>query len=452
MRLFVCQKITSIDFSPSRTNRKPRIAKTLRYFYATRLELQLSPACARVLTNKSLPDLSFSQFALLFSVQQKTLVPRPKKPFRVIRFWPSYKPHANGPKYHLHCKTQLIKHKPWTNEPNSMLLHADDDEDADENELWIQTYRHFLNSSQAEQYIPELENEMKNAMYAHEFWQRKNAEVYEDIPHPELHLQDEWMQIANFHQIYKSDAPERDDWDKPRLHWTPHEIRQMPTWVSDLEKNYVPPARKHVDLKIALRNASPDQRAGYDVVERHFQSDTSKPLRLIVHGRAGTGKSYLLNLLAARLTDAAHFAATTGTAACIINGETIHRLLGLPTKAYHEKPLSLDRLKKLQDKWGDLSKPQKTYIFIDEMSMLGQKTLYWIDQRCKQLTGRKTEYFGGLSIILCGDFGQLPPVKDTVMFGKHQAEFLSQKHINAEKLFSFDQAIILDTQHRVARF
>ena len=39
-----------------------------------------------------------------------------------------------------------------------------------------------------------------------------------------------------------------------------------------------------------------------------------------------------------------------------------------------------------------------------------------IDRRCRQATGRMTELFGGISLILVGDVAQLPPVSDKVLF------------------------------------
>ena len=51
------------------------------------------------------------------------------------------------------------------------------------------------------------------------------------------------------------------------------------------------------------------------------------------------------------------------------------------------------------------------YIIVDEYSMLGQTMFGWIDRRCRQATGKIDEVFGGKSIILVGDPGQLPPFK-----------------------------------------
>ena len=58
----------------------------------------------------------------------------------------------------------------------------------------------------------------------------------------------------------------------------------------------------------------------------------------------------------------------------------------------------------------------KMYIIIDEMSMLGQRMFTWIDRRLKQATAKHDQPFGGISIILIGDFAQLPPVGDRLLF------------------------------------
>lgn len=56
------------------------------------------------------------------------------------------------------------------------------------------------------------------------------------------------------------------------------------------------------------------------------------------------------------------------------------------------------------------------YMIIDEKSMVGLRLLGLIDQRLKAAKPSPTpQFFGGLSILLVGDFAQLEPVADTVM-------------------------------------
>ena len=48
--------------------------------------------------------------------------------------------------------------------------------------------------------------------------------------------------------------------------------------------------------------------------------------------------------------------------------------------------------------------------------MLGKKSCGWIDRQCRQATALHEQLFGGKSIILIGDPGQLPPVGDKPLY------------------------------------
>ena len=58
----------------------------------------------------------------------------------------------------------------------------------------------------------------------------------------------------------------------------------------------------------------------------------------------------------------------------------------------------------------------KHYIIIDEMSMLGQKTFSWVDKPLRQATGALHASLGSISVLLFGDFAQLPPVADRPLY------------------------------------
>ena len=73
-------------------------------------------------------------------------------------------------------------------------------------------------------------------------------------------------------------------------------------------------------------------------------SDPNRPpLRMVVSGTAGTGKSYLIQCL---LKDRLCVAAPTGVAAFNVDGYTLHSLLSLPVKG--DKPLEGKRLQTIQ--------------------------------------------------------------------------------------------------------
>src|ERR1700722_11402912 len=146
-------------------------------------------------------------------------------------------------------------------------------------------------------------------------------------------------------------------------------------------------------------------------------------LRMIIMGTAGTGKSYLIRAIRERLRTIAGTGqnppvivlAPTGVAAFNINGATIHSMLSIPIiNDKRGKGLDIDgeRLKQLQERLQGVH-----YVIIDEKSMVGRRMLAQIDTRLRQaFPENKNVPFGGRSIILFGDFGQLPPVLDLPMY------------------------------------
>ena len=104
--------------------------------------------------------------------------------------------------------------------------------------------------------------------------------------------------------------------------------------------------------------------------------------------------------------------APTGVAAFNINGTTIHSTLSLPIINNKKFELEGNQLKQLQERLANV-----IYLIIDEKSMVGRRMLALIDLRLRQaFPEHKNEAFGGRSIILFGDFGQLPPVLDLPMY------------------------------------
>ena len=125
-------------------------------------------------------------------------------------------------------------------------------------------------------------------------------------------------------------------------------------------------------------------------------------------GSAGSGKTFLLNKFVAYLKEkkiAVGITASTGIAATHLNGRTIHSWCGLGI----EEKMNAS-VKKSIAKSDVKERIKKTKVLIiDEVSMLSAKRLDLINQVCQKVR-KNTEPFGGLQIILSGDFFQLPPV------------------------------------------
>jgi ATP-dependent DNA helicase PIF1 len=98
-------------------------------------------------------------------------------------------------------------------------------------------------------------------------------------------------------------------------------------------------------------------------------------------------------------------------AALNVNGSTAHSFLRLPINTA-VKDLRGESLAGLQERCQQL-----TYYIFDELSMIGATMLNAIDCRIRQAHPDNADVvFGNKSVILFGDFGQLPPVADRRMY------------------------------------
>ena len=102
--------------------------------------------------------------------------------------------------------------------------------------------------------------------------------------------------------------------------------------------------------------------------------------------------------------------APTGIAAFNIHGSTLHQSLSIPIRGFPK--LNAQQLLLLQGRLNPIN-----YIILDEKSMMGRKLLFKIDSRLRDgFPTTRNEYFGGCSMLMFGDFSQLPPVGDTPLF------------------------------------
>jgi ATP-dependent DNA helicase PIF1 len=126
-------------------------------------------------------------------------------------------------------------------------------------------------------------------------------------------------------------------------------------------------------------------------------------------GAAGTGKSFLINHYRKHFAPKVPVVSSTGAAAVLVNGRTFHSFFGLGTM--HENydivlqnaisnPFLNYRIKKLHT------------VIIDEISMLSGRALDLANLICKTIKNQPELPFGGVRLIIVGDFYQLPPVSE----------------------------------------
>ena len=159
-------------------------------------------------------------------------------------------------------------------------------------------------------------------------------------------------------------------------------------------------------------------------------------------GSAGSGKTYTLNqyidYLRARRVPVA-VTASTGIAATHMNGTTIHSWSGIGIKdELTDRDLSnLSRKQFLADRLKDTA-----VLIIDEISMLHAKQLNLVSQVLKHV--RKNDAaFGGIQVVVAGDFFQLPPIGSKGETNREKFAFMSEAWLDAKFHICY-----LSEQHR----
>lgn len=143
-------------------------------------------------------------------------------------------------------------------------------------------------------------------------------------------------------------------------------------------------------------------------------------------GQAGTGKSFVIRKAVGELRKRGIRVAltcSTGIGTTVfesLQACTLHKWAGLEdgrhdnTELYH-LIMTDERYNKIKGGIRD-----DEYLFIDEVSMISSKVLNQVEFICRKVRGN-TKYFGNLTVVLSGDFWQLPPVKNELYgdFGHH---------------------------------
>ena len=186
------------------------------------------------------------------------------------------------------------------------------------------------------------------------------------------------------------------------------------------------------------------QRFAYELIVRHaeatLQALSNKtplpaPLRMIVDGYGGTGKSHVLHCAGKYirtrakqlgLADPMRVGALSGAAATQVYGSTLHSMFGIPVgRAFDETPG--------KDKEKDLQKAHRAaaFLFFDERSMISLSLFGQIISRARYIWPEyKSQTLCRRSIVLFGDDKQLPPPNGGKLYSnpKEVAEAAEKSH------------------------
>ena len=323
----------------------------------------------------------------------------------IVRTFPTYSSNPQGDKYAQYCRIQLLKYQVWSNTTNH-IWQSDPS-----NDNLTACYHDFLQTPYAQQCVPHFAKELDQA-------QQYVLQDPDDNEETETeHHQEDWMQLCSLNTQYATtiNSAHSYNWNEYAQSLPPQKVREAATWITSTRKNTSDSAFTRHIHPVDVTTLNSEQALAYKIVQSHSEQLASipspPPLHMVVCGTAGTGKSYLISALSQLLGDKCVLTGTTGMAAYSIGGRTLHSTLQIPIHPTAQKDLTGNSLQRLQMRFQG-----KHYIIIDEMSMLGQKTFSWVDKRLRQATGALNEPLGGISLLLFGDFAQLPPVADTPLF------------------------------------
>jgi ATP-dependent DNA helicase PIF1 len=129
---------------------------------------------------------------------------------------------------------------------------------------------------------------------------------------------------------------------------------------------------------------------------------------IFITGMAGTGKTTLIRMFRKFYQDQRNMCvtSTTGISALLINGTTLHSFagIGLGTGSAGALVMKVLKNQKARKRWRTVE-----VLIIDEVSMLSPELFDKLDAIARQVRNNNSP-FGGIQIILSGDFCQLPVV------------------------------------------
>lgn len=234
------------------------------------------------------------------------------------------------------------------------------------------------------------------------------------------HTVDEYLRMCGANADQEQDAAtEKHDECVRTITMEPNDddIQNLPTHALTAVVKQRSNVMSKQDYCEMVRATNPEQRALilHVIHTMHSFDESRKPLQIFFTGPAGSGKTFTLRVLmetynrfsqAHNVQNNAYVAcASTGKAAVAIGGTTVHSAFRLTMSRRNNAKMSFETLQLYRNGFAHVRA-----IIVDEVSMIGANVLDSIHARLQDIRGEYDDAFGGIDMILVGDFRQLPPV------------------------------------------
>jgi ATP-dependent DNA helicase PIF1 len=382
---------------------------------------------------------------------------RPRAKDRVLNIYPRYKV---ATEYEDFSRARLMLHHPWRI-LNDLLY---DDVDEEEKVTFAEVYGncHLFHNHDKDG----LDDDEETFNFEDASQDGENAHVQaQDI---EASFAELAARLPDASGAHVEDADNLGRRDIDDVDWHPrigHEgIVDNPDFWKDAKQD----STDEYDLNVLGKkdDLEAKQRVVWNVIINHFwegemsilepsKYEAQPQLLLHIDGQGGTGKTFTVGIVSRDLFRVAkqygfkkevlRRVAPTGVAAYNINGRTLHSLFRLPIKTKTYYALTAENLRALQNNLRGVS-----YLIIDEKSMVSLRVLSFLDRRLREIfPTHAKDPFGGMNIVLMGDFYQLHPVGEMPLYSTARSKTKDQEITRGQALYKrFDKTITLNVVKR----
>jgi hypothetical protein len=168
-----------------------------------------------------------------------------------------------------------------------------------------------------------------------------------------------------------------------------------------------------------------EQARAFRIVTDHASHRQRQPLRMYLGGMGGTGKSAVFKAIIQFFKERKEeyrflVLGPTGSTAALLNGSTYHSVFRIPRDATGRNQDDVDGIRNESNSLAAVNERLQgvDYILLDEISMVSCNDLQAIATQAAKARNLHDEAFGGLSMIVAGDFAQLPPMSGPSLYSE----------------------------------